>query len=284
MYYLGVDGGGSGCRAVLADAAGRILGRGAAGPANVFSNPEGAQANVLAASAQAMAGVCGANEVVAALGLAGVNVAGAGLAQKLPFARSRVETDVVIALKGALGDAPGIVATIGTGSVFARQQGGELRVIGGWGLTLGDEGGGAWLGRALCAQALSAADGLAENTPFLAEIVTDLGGPAGVVRFAAQATPADFAALAPRITNSDDTAALRLLELATEKVAAAIALLQPRAGSLPVVFLGGLGACYAARLSGRWPIGAPLGDALDGALRLALRFQAENSDPVRVER
>ncbi|WP_372840053.1 BadF/BadG/BcrA/BcrD ATPase family protein, partial [Phaeovulum sp.] len=212
MYYLGVDGGGSGCRAVLADATGQILGRGAAGPANVFSNPQGALENVLTASAQAMAGVCAPAEVIAALGLAGVNVAGDGLAQELPFARARIESDVVIAIKGALGDAPGIVATIGTGSVFARQQGSELRVIGGWGLTLGDEGSGAWLGRALCARALLAIDGFTEKTPLLAELVTDFGGPQGIVGFAARATPADFAALAPRVAGLDDPAALALMD------------------------------------------------------------------------
>ena len=38
---------------------------------------------------------------------------------------------------------------------------------------------------------------------------------------------------------------------------------------LPVVFLGGLGAHYAQRLAGRWPIRDPLGSGLDGALLLA---------------
>ena len=33
--FLGIDGGGTGCRAVLADAQGRQLGLGAAGPANI---------------------------------------------------------------------------------------------------------------------------------------------------------------------------------------------------------------------------------------------------------
>jgi len=38
---------------------------------------------------------------------------------------------------------------------------------------------------------------------------------------------------------------------------------------LPVVFLGGLGAHYAARLQGLWPIRPPKGSGLDGALHLA---------------
>ena len=39
--------------------------------------------------------------------------------------------------------------------------------------------------------------------------------------------------------------------------------------ALPVVFLGGLGAHYARHLDGLWPIRAPLGSGLDGALLLA---------------
>lgn len=283
MYYLGLDGGGSGCRAVLTDVTGAVLGRGGAGPANVFSNPEGALANVLAASAQAMAGVCEAREVVAVLGLAGVTVAGAGIAARLPFARARVETDVLTAVKGALRDTPGIVAALGTGAVFARQTETGLRVIGGWGLTLGDEGSGAWLGRGLCARALRAVDGLAANTRLLAEIVSETGGPAGVVRFATSATPADFAELAPRVAASNDPAARALMKAAEAHVAEAIDLLQPEGAPLPVVFLGGLGPAYAARLNARWPRAEPLGDGLDGALWLARQDQA-NNDPVRVAR
>ena len=41
---LGLDGGGTGCRAVLTDAAGAVLGRAEGGPANIMSDPEGAVA------------------------------------------------------------------------------------------------------------------------------------------------------------------------------------------------------------------------------------------------
>ena len=52
--YLGVDGGGTGCRAAVCDATGRILGEGAAGSANIWTDPEGALVNILAASRQAL--------------------------------------------------------------------------------------------------------------------------------------------------------------------------------------------------------------------------------------
>jgi glucosamine kinase len=268
--HLGLDGGGTGCRAAVADAAGRVLGRATGGPANILSDPEGAAANILDACARAMA-AAGVGEVAAAgFGLAGVNAAGSAerLRARLPFARVRIETDAVAAALGALGDRDGIVAAVGTGSVFARRDGGRIRQIGGRGLILGDEGSGAWLGRAALAAALRAEDGHAPLTPFLAGLIADHGGSLGVIAFARAAAPADFAALAPRILAADDPAAAALVHAAAAEIAAAIAVLQAGA-ALPVVFLGGLGPAFRDRLAGRWPVADPLGTALDGALMLA---------------
>ena len=138
--FLGIDGGGTGCRAVLADASGHILGRGEAGPANIASDFPGALDNILTAT-RAACGVHDLTALSAGLGLAGANAAGMSdrLAHALPFARMAIETDAITAVRGALGATDGIVAAIGTGSVFAAQRGGQMRQIGGWGLVLGDE-------------------------------------------------------------------------------------------------------------------------------------------------
>ena len=50
--FLGVDGGGTRCRARLADAAGHILGEGTAGPANIRLGIEAAFASVIDAASQ----------------------------------------------------------------------------------------------------------------------------------------------------------------------------------------------------------------------------------------
>ncbi|MDP3262135.1 MAG: BadF/BadG/BcrA/BcrD ATPase family protein [Tabrizicola sp.] len=275
--FLGIDGGGTGCRAAVADAAGRILGEGSAGPANIASDPEGARLNILAATREALSAAVGSSSagaeearLAAGLGLAGANAAGAAgrLKLALPFARTRVETDAVAAVKGALRQGDGIVAALGTGSVFARQKARQIRQIGGWGLALGDEGSGAWLGRRVLARALRAVDGFEPMTPFLQALIDAHGGPEGVVGFSLAARPADFAVLAPRILASTDRAATGVVKAAVADVAAAIDLLQAD-GPVPVVFIGGLGAIYAARLSGRWQVMPALGSALDGALILA---------------
>jgi glucosamine kinase len=54
-FLLGVDGGGTQCRARLADRAGTILGQGVAGPANVRLGLETSLAAVLGAARQCIA-------------------------------------------------------------------------------------------------------------------------------------------------------------------------------------------------------------------------------------
>lgn len=269
-FHLGIDGGGTGCRAAVCDAGGRILGEGRAGPANIASDPEGALANVLAATRAALPDGVAVGSLHAVLGMAGANVAAcaARLRSALPFASARVVTDAAIAVAGALRDGDGVVAAIGTGSVFASQRNRALRQIGGWGLVLGDEGSGAWIGRSALSETLRAVDGFRARTPLAQALLDEFGGADGIVAFAQDARPADLAALAPRVVASDDPVARTVMGLACGHVAASIARLQDP-DPVPVVYLGGLGATYADRLAGRWQRADPLGSALDGALWLA---------------
>ncbi|WP_102224567.1 BadF/BadG/BcrA/BcrD ATPase family protein [Acidimangrovimonas sediminis] len=272
-FLMGIDGGGTGCRAVLADAEGRVLGEGRAGPANIVTDPDGARRSILAAAEQALRG-SGATlaDPVAVLGLAGANIPDYvhRLAAALPFARCRIENDAVIALKGAIRDSDGVVATIGTGSVFAGQIAGKIEQIGGWGAVLGDEASGAWLGRALLSRTLHAADGLVPRTALLDALLVELGGAEGIVDFARAAPPDAFGRFAPRLFDTGDPAAEAVLAPADAWIARCIDRLAGDAGG-QVTFLGGLGARFAARLAPLY--GARLvparGGALDGALLLA---------------
>lgn len=270
-FFLGIDGGGTGCRAALADAGGRVLGRGSAGPANINTDVEGAAASIMEAVAQALDG-SGAEprHVIATLGLAGgtMRAATRRLEGLLPFARMQIVNDGITAARGALGAADGILAAIGTGSVFAVQRAGAIRQVGGRGFLLGDEGSGAVLGRSLMAEAIRAGDGFAPMTPLLRAILDEHGGIEGIIEFGNRASPADFGRLAPRIAGSDDPAAGRILDTATAQIRHILTTLQA-GDNLPVVFVGGLGLAYAERLGGPWPVHPAIGNSVDGALAMA---------------
>lgn len=269
---LGIDGGGTGCRAAIANDSGEILGRGMGGSANVATDPVAARESILAAVQDAIRNsrleIDPAN-MIAGLGLAGVNIAGTAesLRKTLPFRKCHIQTDAIAAARGALGYDDGIVAAIGTGSVFAIQKNRTLRTVGGWGLVLGDEGSGAWIGRALLGAALRAVDGLVENTPLLADLVARFGGPAQLVAHFNHASPAEFATFAREVVGSDDPAAQTVLAAARDDIRQVLCRLR-KDYPLPVTFVGGLGAWYAASLKD-FPQRSALGTALDGALLLA---------------
>lgn len=91
---IGVDGGGSGCRAAVGTSAQGVLGTAEAGPANIFLDFSGAVENVLraveAATARAGMDLGQAASVHAHLGLAGVLSAADAdrLRARLPFEAS----------------------------------------------------------------------------------------------------------------------------------------------------------------------------------------------------
>jgi len=276
--HLGIDGGGTGCRAAVAAEDGRVLGVGTGAPANIVTDPEAAHAAVLAATETALLAAearCAPGDLVAVLGLAGANLpeAAARFAAKLPFARVRVVSDALVAVRGALGADDGVTAAIGTGSVFAAQRAGAVRMIGGWGFVLGDQASGARLGQRLLEWALLAHDGLADPSPLLAAVVAEAGGPDGLVATMRHAVPADFARLAPRLVAaaaSRDPVAEAILAEGEAQIVAAIDLLLG-GEALPITFLGGLGPVFAARLAGRYGahIRPARGSGLDGALAMA---------------
>lgn len=268
--YLGIDGGGTGCRAALADDTGQVLARATAGPANIASDPSGARSTLADIARRLLSQVGAAEAASIGLGLAGANAidAAAVLKDSLPTRSIRLACDARTATLGALGDQDGISAALGTGSVYGMQFRGDFRQIGGHGLILGDEASGAWLGRSALALALRADEGRAMRTSWLADLLDRMGGPSGAISFALSARPADFAGLVPEIlaAAATDTVAEGLLCEAESEIISAISAFGM---NLPVVFVGGLGPFFRARLADRLNTLDALGTPLDGAMRLA---------------
>lgn len=154
QYLIGVDGGGTGTRTLLANALGVELGRGSAGPSGLAHGADLAWLSILAAidDAFSQAGMSTPplDQIALGCGLAGVNNTqwAADFTAKNPgLAGLAIETDAGTTLLGAHQGQPGVVIALGTGSVGeVMQADGSRREVGGWGFPSSDEASGAWLG------------------------------------------------------------------------------------------------------------------------------------------
>ena len=275
---LGVDGGGSGCRAAVCDAQGHILGLGLGGPANATSDLDATCTHLADAIAQAMCAAGSEMDHVAAgfLGIAGMRKPqqARAISERLGLIRCTVTEDRPSMIAGALGGRDGAVAALGTGSFVGLSRGADVRAIGGWGMQLSDQAGAAWIGRAGLTATLEAVDGMqAVGTMAQAMLLRWNGDPDGIVDFTAAARPADYGALAPIVTaaaQNDPSAASIMAQAAAWIDRALLAL--GHDDSLPLVMTAGLGTAlqpWLAREGRRFV--APAGTALDGALSLARR-------------
>jgi glucosamine kinase len=280
LIFLGVDGGGTGCRARLADCAGNILGEALAGPANIRVDMNESLRSIEAAASQclALAGAATAGQVVACLALAGASepaeAAAARAACQGRFAQVLVTTDAHAACVGAHAGSDGGIVIVGTGSIGWAVNGGRSIRVGGWGFPVSDEGGGAWLGCGAVRRALWAHDGRTGWTPLLRAVSAELGAdPHAMVRWMGSARPREFASLAPLVVAyaaRRDPAACEILRMAAAHIDAIAARLA-ETGAARVALMGGLAGAIEPWLAHatRKRLVPPAGDALDGALRLA---------------
>ena len=130
---LGIDGGGTSCRAALATADGQIIGRAKSGAANIRTDLTGARQSIVEAARLAFLDAGKDPELMpqtpAVLGLAGSNVGTyrQQLEAILPFQRNVVKSDALIALEGAVGTGDGAIVVLGTGSAYMARRDGETR-------------------------------------------------------------------------------------------------------------------------------------------------------------
>ncbi|TPM10444.1 N-acetylglucosamine kinase [Mesorhizobium sp. B1-1-4] len=284
-FVLGIDGGGTSCRAALAMADGTVLGRAKSGAANIRTDLTGARSNIVEAARQAFVAAGQDPDLIpqtpAILGLAGANVGTyrQQLEAILPFSTSRVETDAEIALEGAVGSGDGAMAILGTGTAYMARKNGKSRAIGGWGFQVGDQGSGARIGRDLLEQTLLAHDGVRARTPLTDSMMAVFrDNPEDVVEFTTNAKPGDFGGFAPKVfehAEKGDAVANWILDKAVADVEASLGALD-LAADAPLCLLGGLAPLYAPRLSARYRalLREPLDDALGGAVQMAVRLFA----------
>lgn len=149
-YYLGIDGGGTKTVAAVADENGNIVVKKTGRTINFYSVGMGAARANLASLMSELSSVTGVNEY------RGVFIGCSALDSRaddelllrlcggiITADKIGMDSDVYIALKSAGDEKRPCIAICGTGSMaVARDGNGKIRIAGGWGHILGDEGSG----------------------------------------------------------------------------------------------------------------------------------------------
>jgi glucosamine kinase len=277
---LGVDGGGTSCRARLAATDGTILAESVGGPANLRLGLERSLRVVRDCTRQCLLqSRCAGQgqDIVACLALAGASEPDnltAAQQVRYPFRSTLITTDAQAACVGAHGGADGGIVIAGTGSVGWGMVERQEHRVGGWGFPLSDQGSGAWIGFTALKQLLLARDGVTGWTGLLRCLFERFDDNAhAVVRWMDEAQPGDYAALAPTVVSyalRGDVIAVAVMSRAAEHIEAIAARLEDL-GVPRLCLMGGLAGNIEPFLSPRRraALSAPLGDALTGALRLA---------------
>lgn len=281
QILLGIDGGGTRCRVRARYADGAPIGEASGGTANIFAGVDAALANIVSVSTAALrAGGLSADHLArshAGLGLAGANVSSFAAelaARRMPFASYALETDAVVACRGAHGGRDGAIGILGTGSAYVVRSGERFTLLGGWGIAVSDQGSGADLGRSALSFALLALDGVVDETPLCRSILDEFSrNPSTLAEFAGSALPRDFGRFAPLVWERFDAGD----PIATRIVGQGVAAVEPMLrrllalGAPAIALLGGLAARYEPLFAVdiRQRLAAPEGDAMDGALDLA---------------
>ena len=302
VIVVGVDGGGTRTRVLVADERGTVLAEAAGGPSAVRPGEAEASADVISALVRDAL-------INAELGHLRPRALCAGVAgtgredSREALWRALVELDVAdetvvhsdaaIALDDAFGDGPGVMLIVGTGSMaLGRGPTGRTARAGGWGPILGDEGSGAWLGRRALGSVAAASDKREPETALTNSILAACEVPDvhGLIAWAAAATPSDFAGLVGtvvEVANNGDLRANALIALAIEELSLHVRsvsreLFGDERAAVPVALAGGMmtaGSLIRRRLEHRLKSSVPGGsihevevNAARGAVRGALRL------------
>ncbi|GLQ10997.1 N-acetylglucosamine kinase [Devosia yakushimensis] len=257
MSFLGVDIGGTASRFVLADAAGTILARGAAGGAtgHIF-NP--VERDKLVAVLQSIAAALppGTTLVSACLGITGLGdkirdeaatLIGSHLA--LPAAAIRLTDDMELAYRAAFAPGAGHLISAGTGSIGLHVAiDGRIIRVGGRGLLIDDGGSGTWIALTALDRLYRGIDetGSTAGAQILAdELFAAMGGDdwdatRAYVYGSDRGRIGALAQAVARAADQGDALALDILTQAGAELARLGRALVQRAGHRPIGYVGGI--------------------------------------------
>jgi N-acetylmuramic acid 6-phosphate etherase len=216
LRVVGIDGGATRTRYLLADGGGRALRR-VEGPGSLLGAGRDqevtermvrtveslveAEADELpvAALCAGLAGAAGRADVAARLR---ERLLETGVAR-----RARVVPDAEVAFADAFAEEDGILLVAGTGSIgLARLDGSPLRRVGGWGALLGDEGSGYGLGLEGLRAGVRGLEGRGTYTELGESLLQTLELPSieALLAWSGRVGKDEIAALAPRVVEAAD--------------------------------------------------------------------------------
>lgn len=281
VYYAGIDGGGTSCRARIRDASGALIGEAKTGSANLLLGVERAMdAAIHAITLAAEQG--GLNE--GDFGQLHVGLALAGAEHQAtwhafmqlphPFASLTLNTDAYGACLGAHHGDNGAIMIAGTGSCGLFLQDGHQHVVGGREFPISDQGSGAVMGLRLIQQVLLIEDGIYPATPLSQCVMQHFEHDVdAIVAWSKSALPRDYGQFSPQIfalANQGDTLAISLLKQTAADIEMFLNALH-RKGAQRICLMGSIAERIHAWLSPpvqQWIV-APQADAMEGALMFA---------------
>lgn len=281
LYYVGIDGGGTSCRARIRDEQGNFIGEAKSGSANIMLGAEIAMESILDSITQA-AQQGGLSEKQFAQMHVGLALAGAEhksswqkfMALSHPFASIVLNTDAYGACVGAHNGEDGAIMIAGTGSCGIYLQGSEQHVVGGREFPISDQGGGAVMGLRLIQQVLLAEDGIGEKTPLAEHVMAHFDNDVDqIVAWSKTALPRDYGQFSPAIfkhAEQGDSLAIAMLKQTAADVEMFLVALN-RKGATRICLMGSIAERIKAWLSPpvqSWVV-TPQFDAIEGALMFA---------------
>ncbi len=281
LYFVGIDGGGTSCRARIKDTDGHFLGEAKTGSANIMLGAELAMASVIESITLA-AEQGGLTEQDFASMHVGLALAGAEhkvswqafMALPHPFASITLNTDAYGACIGAHNGKDGAIMIAGTGSCGIYLKGLEQHVVGGREFPISDQGSGAVMGLRLIQQVLLAEDGIRDKTPLAEHVMAHFENEVdNVVAWSKQALPRDYGQFSPAIfeyAQQGDQLAIEMLKQTAADIEMFLIALNKR-GATRICLMGGIAERILPWLSPpvqQWIV-EPQSDAIEGAIMFA---------------
>jgi len=281
MYYVGIDGGGTSCRARIRDTEGQCIGEAKSGSANILLGTDIAMASIVAAirDAALQGGLTESDfsKMHVGLALAGAEQKSAWLNFMTidhPFASITLNTDAYGACVGAHNGQDGAIMIGGTGSCGILLKDGEQHVVGGREFPISDQGGGAVMGLRLIQQVLLAEDGIRPKTSLCEHVMNHFNNDVdNIVEWSKTAIPKDYGQFSPvifQLAHEGDDLAIEMLKQTAADIEMFVTALH-RKGANQVCLMGSIAERILPWLSPpvqQWIV-QPQFDAIEGALMFA---------------